>query len=98
MGNAPRAVAKALTQQARHGDREQQIECEGSEAQPEGPVDAKEGQHGVGDGDRRKAVEQRRQDVKANEHHDEQGGVAVQPIDDEARPARGVPSVHVEHA
>ena len=56
----PRAVAEAPAQQARDHERDEQVERERAEPEPQRPVRRRERDHGVEQPDRRKAVEHAR--------------------------------------
>jgi hypothetical protein len=84
----PGAVAEAGPQHAGDHHREQHVERDRAEAQPERPVRRGERHDGGDPADRREGIEFRGQHVRGHERHRQQRKVAVQPRGDHPRPAR----------
>ena len=66
---------------------EQQVEGQCAEAEPQRAVVRREGDDGVERAQMREGVEHRGEDVRGEQHHDQQRDVAVQAVDHEARRA-----------
>ena len=82
------AVAEATAQQAGHDHRDQQVERDGAETQPERPVRRAERHDGVDPPDRREPIDHDGDDVDHDEHDREQRDVAMDALQHEAWRAR----------
>ena len=89
---APGAVADPRAQQARDDQRDEQIDRDRTEPEPERTVRRVERDDDVEPADRREVVGDRGDDVHREEHHYEQRDVLVQRRGDEAREPRARPA------
>ena len=85
---ARRAGPSRARSEARYDQRDEQVEGERAETEPQRAVARRERDERVDDPQVREGVEQRGEDVRRQQHDHEQGDVAVQAVDDEARRAR----------
>ena len=79
-------------------ERQQQVERDCPDPEPERPVRRQERDERVDDADRREGVDDRRQDMHDGEREREQRDVPMQAVDDESRPAVGLPACRVRDA
>ena len=89
----PGAQPEPRPDQAGHDERDQQVERERSEPEPQRPVRRGERDDGVERAQVGERVEHRREDVRGEQHDDEKRQVPVQAVDEEPRqPGGGAPA------
>ena len=88
----PGPVPEPVAEQARDHQRDDQVEGQRAEPEPERSVRGDEGDHRVEHPDRRERVGDDHDHVHGDEGDDQQRDVAVDELDDEARPVRAAPA------
>ena len=95
---SPEAVADPRAQQAREDEREQEVESDRPEAEPDRAIAGRERDERISNPHRRVAVRDGRQHVDGDEGDRKQRQVLVQPADGKARPARAAPARRRQNA
>ena len=88
MNGPPGPIAEPLAQQARDDEREEEVERDRAEPEPQWPVGADERNEHVDEGDRRETVGDGGDDVHRHERGREERDILVQRREHESRPAR----------
>ena len=86
MNGTPGTIAEPTADNTCHGNRQENVECQSTETEPQRPVRGYEGNNGVLQPEWREGVEDRSDYVDGKERHGQQRNVAVEPVDDETWP------------